>query len=170
MRVYWVYKDKKVYLDNQVSVLLATVDALYQLIKAPSPRQEKRTNEYAEFIKQLEGIDVPNKIKKWLTEAESFYTDPRAFKEKIKLVVEYAGSTTTDDRAQLLNDLRNDLMHGRLPDWDKYLSNYFEQRTGTEGDKIDIKWLAWVLSNAILRLVRDTARQKRSSSTKPHAT
>lgn len=161
IRAYWVYKHKKVYLDNQVSVLLAAADALYGLVHIPTARQEKREKQFEAFLSQLETIEVPADLKKWLGKAQSFYTDPRSFAEKIKVVVAYAEGEISEAQATALNELRNDLMHGRFPEWEHYISSYFERRSGTEGDKVDLRWLAWILSAATLKLIRNTGKRTR---------
>lgn len=154
IRAYWVSKDKNFYLDSQVSVLLSCFEAIYELIEVPSERQIKRELEYADFIKQIESIKVSKDLNRWLVGKGSDYSQRKPFSEKVKAVVRTVKGDITNDQAELLNRLRNDLMHGRLPDWNDYLSNRYEQRLNDEGDKISLGWLAWIVSSAILELIK----------------
>lgn len=164
IRGYWVYKEKKVYLDSQVSALLSAIEAIYELINAPSDRQKKRERDYETFINKIEDLELPKDLIKWLNGRSTDYTERKPFSEKVKTVVELAGGDITNQKAETLNRLRNDLMHGRFPDWNEYLSNHFEQRTREEGDKVNLKWLEWVVSSAVLKLIgrgNDLPRSKK---------
>lgn len=153
IRAYWVCKDRKIYLDSQVSVLLSCFEALYDLIEVPTDKQIKRESEYSDFVKELENLKLSNDLSKWLANRSSDYTQRKPFSEKVKAVVKTVNGKITNEQAEALNKLRNELMHGRLPDWNEYLKSDYEQRLDVEPNKINLDWLSWVTSSATLKLI-----------------
>jgi len=161
IRAYWVYKGNKVYLDNQVSVLLACIESIYEIIQPVPEGSTKPELQYENFKQKLPDLEIAGDLRRWLKKAGKHYAGQKTFADKTKLVMQLADESITDKQALLLNALRNDLMHGRLPDWYLYFNTDYERWSNQSHEgKIDLRWFGWAISKAVLNLIKDSGKRK----------
>lgn len=159
LAIYWDYNYRKMYLDTKLSVLLAAIESFYQnCLGYEVEGRSERESQYGLFLEKIkDGItQIDNiKIRKFLHSkgVKHSFIDQRTYGEKLKIVSDYAEVKLPEGYTDRANKLRNDLMHGRLPNWSEYLRSNIDKRLGINADKLDAGLLAYILATAIHRYI-----------------
>lgn len=159
---YVEYGSKEIYLESRLSVLFAGVDSLYsKLTPPPSKNELVRISEYESFIldaEKLEDTKGNKNLLKFLKKESTklAYTSPVSFQAKLNAVYDF----TSCDRLSpaisgRMNTLRNNIAHGNDYDFDEFITEWTDARTGTVYPAItfkDIEGVSSTLWTAIKRL------------------
>lgn len=114
-------REGKYYLDTVMSNLLSCAESVFYLLP-DSKGSAKRGEQYDKMLAILAEqptTEVPKKLMDWLKRGKRDYEDPKAYADKIKTMMEYADFPTEDSEhfRKYLNQLRNELMHGKPRNW-----------------------------------------------------
>jgi len=161
---YVEYGSKEIYLESRLSVLFAGVDSLYsKLAKTPSSKETARATEYDNFITAIEGVDTLKSNKKLLkffknSQTKQAYTSPVSFQTKLNAVYDFTGSDKLSSAiSERMNTLRNNIAHGNDYNFDDFVTEWTNPKTGKTYPAItfkDIESVSRTLWTAIVKLAR----------------
>lgn len=134
---YIEYRDKNIYLESQLSVLFAGIDSIYsKLPNTPNSKETARAESYETFLSEISDVDVIKKDKKLLKFLQKLstkqnYVSPISFQVKLNTVYDFTDvdrlSSAVSER---INTLRNNIAHGNDYDFDDFVTEWTDPKTG----------------------------------------
>jgi len=133
--------DEQISMDLQIGRLLQSIDMVTksyydQLNADPDSEESMKKKEYKAALELIKPVirETSDDLKKFVSSAGRFYANPSFGARLKKLAQDYDSIVHTryanGDYSDVLNDLRNDIMHGRGIDYIKYSNSVIDYGQG----------------------------------------